>query len=149
MFYLQQALYSFFCVVGFSIMFNLPKKLILAASLNGMTGWMLYVILEQRGTHFIVPSLLGAVCVGLLGELLAVISKHPSTIFTIPGIIPFVPGYGIYSTMYHVVNQNYNEAVHVGAESFFIAIAIACGIVIATSFVRIVRPTLEKVVFRK
>ena len=149
MFYLQQAIYSFFCVVGFSVMFNLPKKLILAASLNGMVGWMLYIFIEQRGTHFIVPSLIGAICVGLLGELLAVLSKHPSTIFTIPGIIPFVPGYGIYSTMYYVVNQDYNQAVHVGAESFFIAIAIACDMVIATSFVRIVRPTLEKIAFKK
>lgn len=145
---LIQGIYSFFCVAGFSIMFNLPRKLIFIASLNGMIGWMVYVILQTLGTNFIIPAFIGSICVGVIGEVLAIKHRKPATLFIIPGIIPFVPGYGIYNTMYHIVDQNFNAALVYGAESMFIAISIACGIVLATSTVRIIRPNIEMWFFK-
>lgn len=139
-----QGFYSFFCVVGFSIIFNLPRKLIFIASINGMIGWLLYAYLQNSGTSFIVPAFIGSIFVGLVGEFLAAVQKHPATLFIIPGIIPFVPGYGIYYTMYHIVSQDFETAMTTGAESLFIAISIACGIVLATSFFRIIRPFFDK-----
>lgn len=140
-----QGFYSFFCVVGFSIIFNLPRKLIFIASINGMFGWLLYAYLQSSGTSFIVPAFIGSIFVGLVGEFLASVQKHPATLFIIPGIIPFVPGYGIYYTMYHIVSQDFESAMTTGAESLFIAISIACGIVLATSVFRIIRPFIDKV----
>ncbi|MCA0384248.1 MAG: threonine/serine exporter family protein [Firmicutes bacterium] len=142
---LYQGIISFFSVVGFSILFNLPRKLIVAASISGMVGWMVYVLLQNQGTNFIIPAFAGSITVGLIGELFAVIKRHPATLFTIPGIIPFVPGYGIYYTMLYIVEKNFEKAMTTGAESLFIAISIACGIVLATSFVRIIRPFVEKI----
>ncbi len=142
--YILSGFYSFFCVAGFSIMFNLPRKLILPASLNGMVGWLIYVALQEANTNFIIPAFFGSIFVGIAGEILAMLTKHPSTLYSIPGIIPFVPGYGIYNTMYHTVNQDFEAAITTGAESLFIAISIACGIVMATSFVRVIRPGIEK-----
>ncbi len=139
-----QGLYSFLCVVGFSVLFNLPKRLIVAASLSGMIGWLIYYFFQIHETNFIVQAFVGSIAVGLVGEFLAIIKKHPATLFTIPGIIPFVPGYGIYYTMLHIVEEDFNLAMTTGAESLFIAISIACGIVLATSFIRIVRPYIER-----
>lgn len=139
-----QGLYSFLCVVGFSVLFNLPKRLIVAASLSGMIGWLIYYFFQVHETNFIVPAFVGSIAVGLVGEFLAIVKKHPATLFTIPGIIPFVPGYGIYYTMLHIVEEDFNLAMTTGAESLFIAISIACGIVLATSFIRIVRPYIER-----
>ncbi len=147
MIYFTQAIYSFLSVVGFSVLFNLPRKLIIAASLSGMFGWLLYYFFQSLGTNFIVPAFVGSIVVGFIGEILAAIKKHPATIFTIPGIIPFVPGYGIYYTMLHIVEKDFNLALTTGAESLFIAISIACGIVLATSFVRIIKPNIEKLFF--
>lgn len=141
---ITQGIYSFLSVVGFSVLFNLPRKLIVAASISGMVGWMLYYYFQWIGTNFIIPAFVGSIAVGLVGEILAVIKKHPATIFTIPGIIPFVPGYGIYYTMLHIVEKDFDLAMTTGAESLFIAISIACGIVLATSFVRIIKPSIEK-----
>lgn len=140
---LIQAISSFFCVVGFSIIFNLPRKLVVIASFNGMIGWLVYYILQSLETSFIIPALLGSICVGLIGEIMAAVQKHPATLYIIPGIIPFVPGYGIYYTMYHIVSQDFQSAMTTGAESLFIAISIACGIVLATSLFRMVRPSFK------
>lgn len=144
MVYISQAIYSFLSVVGFSVLFNLPRKLIFAASISGMFGWLLYYFFQSFSTNFIVPAFVGSIVVGLIGEILAAVKKHPATIFTIPGIIPFVPGYGIYYTMLHIVEKDFDLALTTGAESLFIAISIACGIVLATSFVRIIKPNIEK-----
>lgn len=143
-----QGIYSFLCVAGFSIMFNLPRKLIAIASTNGMFGWLVYVFFQNMGTNFIIPAFVGSICVGIIGEVLAIRYRRPATLFIIPGIIPFVPGYGIYNTMYHIVDQNFNMALTYGAESIFIAISIACGIVLATSTIRLVRPNIERLFMR-
>ena len=142
---LTQAIFSILSVVGFSILFNLPRKLIIPASISGMIGWLIYLAVQDPSTNFIIPAFLGSIAVGIVGEVFAVFMKHPATIFTIPGIIPFVPGYGIYYTMFHLVEMDFEGAMTSGTESLFIAISIACGIVMATTFVRIIRPTIEKV----
>jgi len=142
MYYLSQCIYSFFCVMGFSIMFNLPRKLILSAGISGMIGWFVYLVVQTMTTSFILPSLIGSIVVGIMGEGFAYIKKHPATMFTIPGIIPFVPGYGIYYTMLYIVEEDFNMALTTGAQSLFIAIAIACGIVIATSLMRLLKPAI-------
>ncbi len=136
---ISQGIYSFLCVVGFSIIFNLPKRLILLASVNGMLGWIVYAFLKQTSLAFIIPPLIGSLFVGIFGEFSAIYKKQPATIFIIPGIIPFVPGYEIYNTMLFVIENDFANATISGFKSFFIAISIACGVVIATSLVRHIR----------
>lgn len=143
MYILTQGIYSLLCVVGFSIIFNLPRRLIPIASLSGMTGWIVYMILQQTATSFIIPAFVGSIFVGAVGELAAIYKKQPATIFIIPGIIPFVPGYGIYYTMFYIIDNDFTQAMVTGAESLFIAISIACGVVIATSVIRYIRPYIE------
>ncbi len=141
---LVQGIYALFSTIGFSIIFNLPRKLLPYAGLTGMLGWMVYVFLQGTTDNFLVPAVIGSVIVGLIGEVLASITKHPSTMFIIPGIIPFVPGYGIYYTMLYVVQRDFELALTTGAQSLFVAISIACGIVVATSFMRFIRPLIDK-----
>lgn len=145
---ITQGLYSFLSVVGFSVLFNLPRKLIIAASISGMIGWLVYYTFQMQDTNFIIPAFMGSIAVGIVGEILAIYKKQPATLFTIPGIIPFVPGYGIYDTMRFVVEKDFNRAMTKGGESLFIAISIACGIVLATSFIRMLRPYIEKTILK-
>ncbi|NMR96299.1 threonine/serine exporter family protein, partial [Vibrio parahaemolyticus] len=94
--FLIQILLSFFSVFGFAVIFNTPKRLILLASINGMLGWLIFYFIQNLNSNFVLPPLIGSLFVGLLGEMLAVYNKQPATLFIIPAIIPFVPGYGIY-----------------------------------------------------
>lgn len=142
--YLSQGAFALLCVVGFAIMFNIPRRLIPITAINGMLGWMLYLFFQQTSVSFIVPPFLAAILVGILGEMSAIWKKQPATIFIIPAIIPLVPGYGIYYTMLHIVEDNFTKAGKIGIESMFIAISIACGVVIASSFVRMIKPWFER-----
>ena len=88
-------IYSFFATVGFAVVFNTPKKSLIYGGLCGSTGWTVYTALQP----LISPApanLIAAISVAALGELFARINKNPVTAFVIPGIIPLVPGYGIY-----------------------------------------------------
>lgn len=125
--------------MGFSVMFNIPRKQILIASLNGAIGWFIYLLLQASSASFIVPPLAGSIVVGVIGEIAAIKNKQPGTKGIIPGIIPFVPGYGIYNTMYHIINNDFSQAIVSGSESMFIAVSIACGIVIANSIIKMAR----------
>ena len=146
--FLAQGIYSFFCVFGFSVILNLPRRLIGIASFSGVVGWLMYIFLQQTTSNFILPAFIGSICVGIIGELFAILLKHPATLFTIPGIIPFVPGYGIYYMMYHIVNQDFDAAMTEGGTALFTAISIACGIVLATSIMRVLRPFIRKRFFK-
>ncbi|TFZ39891.1 threonine/serine exporter [Soehngenia longivitae] len=142
--FILQVILSFFSIFGFAIIFNIPRRSIFLASINGMIGWIVFFYIQKFSTNFILPPLIGSLIVGLIGEILAIYHKQPATLFIIPGIIPFVPGYGIYYTMFHILNNDLSNALSTGVESIFVAIAIACGVVVATSLTRFIRPYLER-----
>lgn len=79
---------------------------------------------------------MGAFLVGALGEILAIKYKKPATVFITPGIVSLVPGAGMYYTMSFLVNQDYNNALAKGTETFFVAAAIAIGVIVATMVAR-------------
>ena len=59
-----------------------------------------------------------------------------STIFLVSGIIPLVPGAGIYYTVYYMVTNQLAEASRRGMESVKVAFAIVLGIVFVVSIPR-------------
>lgn len=135
-----QAFYSFFAIVGFCFLFNSPRRLILSTSLTGMTAWLISLVLSALEASFILPSFVGCFFIGIVAEILAQKKKHPVLLFTVPAIVPFVPGYGIYYMMLHIIEKNFDKAIRHGVESIFIAISIAVGIMLATSLMRILQP---------
>lgn len=132
--------FAFMSAAGFAVLFNIPRRSILGASFCGAAGWGAYLLLHSVTQSPVLASFTGALAVGLFGELFAKISKKPATIFVVPGIIVLVPGYGFYQAMHLLTKSNYNEAAKVGSEAFFIAIAIACGIILTVSIMRIFSP---------
>ena len=82
----------------------------------------------------VVGSFFGALCVGILSTNASKILRMPATIFIYTGMIPLVPGYGMYNTMQNLVTKNYNVAFKVGIETILQAGAIAMGILLASVF---------------
>ena len=81
-------------------------------------------------------SFFGALGVVLISRLLTVRMKCPITIFLISGIIPLVPGAGIYFTAYYLVTDELSMAAQRGMEALKIAFAIVLGIVLIVSIPR-------------
>jgi len=134
-----QFIFSFFATAGFSIFFNAPFKSILPTGIAGALSWTLYYIINQNYNHKIIGVFLGAFLVGLFGEFLAIKLKKPATVFITPGIVPLVPGAGMYYTMLNLVQNNFSKAASFGAETFFLAASIAIGVIASTIFSRSIR----------
>ncbi len=145
MFFIKQFIYAFLSTAGFSVFFKIPRDSVIKSSFCGAIGWVIYVFSVDFFSSSITGTLLAAITVGLLGEFLAKRYKKPATIFTIPGIIPLVPGAGMYYTMLAVIDKDFGSAAELGTEAIFIAVAIAIGIIVSSSFSR----ALTRQKFRK
>lgn len=138
-------IYAFFSTIGFAVVFNIPRKEMLYAGFCGGSGWLLYTYLNDLNISIIFSSFSGALVVSIFAEIFAKVRKKPATIFVIPGIIPLVPGYGLYFAMLKIIEENYEEAIKVGFETIIIAVVIASAIIIATSIGRLFR---KKIIYR-
>jgi len=129
---LTQVIMSFFGTVGFSIIFNVPKRELIFCGIIGCLGWILYLILEANN-GYILATLCAAAIVTALSRCMSVIRKNPVTLYLIPGIIPLVPGAGIYFTMFHIVMGEYMYAALQGIETLARAGTISLGLLIILS----------------
>lgn len=129
-------LYSTIATVGFSVFLNAPKSALIPAGLTGGIGWTIYYYLINTTGNDILANFLSAAIVALISEILARKLKHPAILFVIPGIIPLVPGLGMYNTMLYLVQSNYELAVSKGANVLFVGGAISLGVLVVTSLAR-------------
>lgn len=122
--------------VGFAIMFNVPKRYYLSCGFTGAAGWLVYHIAVSAGCSAATASFFGTLIVVLLSRILTVVMKCPITIFLVSGIIPLVPGAGIYYTVFYMVTNELAEATKRGLESAKVAFAIVLAIVFVVSLPR-------------
>ena len=95
--------------VAFALLFGVPRKYYPYCGLIGGAGWLMYCLLEP------VLNAAEATC--------------PVTIFLISGIIPLVPGAGIYWSAFYMVTDQLTEAGEAGFAAVKAAVAIVLGIV--------------------
>ena len=122
---------------GFAILFNIPRKEILLASLCAAIGWFTYSNLINLALSTIMSSFVAAFFIALIAELFARLRKKPATVYLFPGMIVLVPGFGLYKTMLAITKKEYALAVSSGVETILIAFAIALGLMVALSLWRL------------
>ena len=115
---------SFLATLAYAILFNVPKQYYTACGITGMAGWLLYLAMCQV-TTVALASFVGTLAVVLISRILTVRKKCPITIFLVSGIIPLVPGAGIYYTAYYLVTGQMS-----------LAAAIVLGIIFVVSIPR-------------
>jgi len=121
---------AFVGTMGFSVLFGAPRKHYVDCALSGMAGWGVYLIVGSVGS-LVGAAFCGALTVAVLSHLLAVVRHCPLTVFLICGIIPLVPGGGIFWTAYYIVSNQLRQAATTGFTALKVTIAIAGGIIIA------------------
>ncbi len=129
---------AFFATASFAYFFHINRYDIFWSSLAGAAGWLIYLALSLYVGNQSAGYMAGALAVGLLAELFAVLFRKPATVFIVPGIIPLVPGGGMYETMLMAVLGKMDEVARVGFATLTAACAIAVGIALASSFARLV-----------
>lgn len=141
---LLTGLYAFVCTIGFAILFNIPKQNIVQSGIAGALGWVIYIMTQSYLNSIVFSAFLGAFVVGIVGEIFARVYKEPGTIFVVPGIIPLVPGYGLYNAMLKTVENDYEAAIQAGLETLLVALAIASAIIATTSIGRMIKAFITR-----
>ena len=142
-------IFSFVATVGFSIFFNAPKKSLIPCGVIGAIGWTTYIVLSEFTDMALFSIVTASAIISLSSEILARKLKYPAISFVIPGILPLVPGAGLYNTMYLLVQKNYVLAVSTGTETLLKSGGIAIGILIITSFTKTYYILLAKIKAKK
>ena len=129
--------FSFLATAAFAYFFHISRYDILWTSLFGALGWLAYLVVSGDLASPTLAYMAGALVVGLLSEVFAVILKKPATVYIVPGIIPFVPGGGMYETMFLAVLGRQDAASSAAFTTLSAAAAIAVGIALASSCARL------------
>ncbi len=134
---LSNAILSFAATMGYVILFNVPKKYYLSAGLTGMSSWLTYLVMaESVGVTSAMATFWGTFVAVLISRMLTVRMRCPITVFLIPGIIPLVPGAGVYYTAYYLMTNELTMAVTTGMNAVKVAFAIVLGIVFVVAIPR-------------
>lgn len=128
----------FIAVVAFSLLIEIPKRYLALAGIVGAVGGLVYTAcadLVQMGT--VASSFWSAFTIALLSHSFARIFKAPVTLFLIAGILPTVPGAGMYRMVYSITLEDSGMAGYYLVQTLEIAGVIALAIFLMDSLFRV------------
>ncbi len=142
---------TFVGILGFCSVFSCPYKFIFICCTEAALCWAVYLICISFGLSSVWASFFGAVFVDLASQILARRLKAPVIIFLIIGVLPLVPGYGIYKVAYDMFTGG-NVAASL-TNALLLAGAVALAVIVMDTvidlFVRVYRRFKNHTVFEK
>ena len=139
---LGKGFWAGFAALGFAILFNVPQRTLIMIWLMGALGGVTKFLLLGFEVNIPLASLAGASLIGVLSVYAAHNKQAPPLVFSIPSVIPMVPGAFAYRMMLGcmelagttVNSQNYlktlAETTNNGLKAIFILIALSAGVAI-------------------
>ncbi len=127
-----------FAAIGFAILFNVPVRALPWVFMMGAIGGISKVILMKLGIDIILATFIGATVIGILSVYAAHLKHCPPLIFSIPAVIPMVPGAFAYRMMLGfiqlsgkpdgVYSKVLESTINNGLKTFFILLCLAAGV---------------------
>ncbi len=133
---LLQVIGAFFSVVAFSFLLHVPRKYIVWAGLTGAAGWWLYLVLMESGFSVAMSTFLSGCLISLSSQFFARLLKTPVTIFVITGILPLVPGAGMFQIARSVIRSDGMTSYYI-IQTLITAGMIALSIMVVDSIFRL------------
>lgn len=129
---------GFITTVCFGMLYDVPKKLLGPAGLAGAAGYIVYFMLLNyfKMTSFFSMTV-ASFTIGFLGHIFARKLRTPVILFTMPGIIPLVPGATAYNMMRLFIEGNTNSGIGYGTETLLVAGALALGLAMNSALFQI------------
>jgi uncharacterized membrane protein YjjB (DUF3815 family) len=134
---LIQVIGAFVAVVSVAVTFGVPRKFLGFSGIVGAVGWLVYLLLIKVNWSTVASMFVAALVVSLISHSFARIMKTPVTLFLIAGILPLVPGVGMYRIVYYLIINDNSMAVYYFSETMQIAGMIALAIFIMDTVFRI------------
>lgn len=138
------AVWSGIAALGFAVLFNVPRSLLVECTLAGAIGHATRALLMQMGMSIEWGTLVGATLVGFFAAWRAARSHAPAAIFGIVGGIPMVPGAFAYRAMIGVLSIATATAPDLGSRLLIEAStnAIKTALILGAIAIGIAAPTL-------
>ncbi len=132
--WIVQAVSAFLGTAGFAILYGVPRKEYVHASVCSTIGWLSYLaMMRMAGVTVIESTFVATLVVVLVSRFMAVDRRCPVIVYQICGVFPLIPGAGIFWTVYYIVNKDLSTAVTTGFSALGMAVAIVLGIIFMTS----------------
>ena len=120
--------------IGFSILFNLPPRLLFAAGMGGVISVCTRnFCVFNLGWSAFVGTFIGATFVSVI-SLYAIHWFHaPTHVLTVPSVIPLIPGVLVYRMLFAIINIRdipndiLIQAIQAGVDATLIIFGIAIG----------------------
>ncbi len=106
---LEVSFWSGVAALGFGILFNIPRSAVFTAFALGFCAGLIKFSLMHFHVHVVLGSFLAAFFVGLICIPMAHKIHQPPVVFSIPPVIPMIPGYYAYETVLSVMNFIFME----------------------------------------
>jgi uncharacterized membrane protein YjjB (DUF3815 family) len=152
---LEKGIWFGFAALGFAVLFNVPQRALIIIWLFGAAGGLTKLILMQFNISIVLSTFAGASIIGIL-SVYAAHNKHaPPLVFSIPSVIPMVPGAFVYRMMLGLMDladtslstETYNstlaETTANGLNTIFILMALAVGVAVPMLISR--RETIKRI----
>lgn len=101
---IEKFFWSGVAAIGFGILFNIPPRTIFTVGILGAFAGLIKFSLLASGLNVMLASLAAATFVGLISVPLSHSVHTPPFVFSIPAIIPMIPGYFGYKMMLGLFN---------------------------------------------
>lgn len=99
----SKAFWAAVAALGFAILFNVPKRDLPFAVLLSAAGYGVRTLLVELGVVLEGATLVGALVIGFTGYFWARYRHKPAILFTVPAVIPMIPGSFAFRTMLGVI----------------------------------------------
>lgn len=128
---------SFVAVAAFAILLETPKEYLLHAGTIGAIGGGVYLFCVQRESGTVLAAFFSALAIALMSHTFARVFKAPVTIFLIAGILPTVPGAGMYRIVYYIIANDRSQSSYYLIQTLETAGVIALAIFIMDTIFKI------------
>ncbi len=134
-------IYAYFASLGFAFLFRLRGAEMFYTSIGGSLGWAVYLFVFHCFPFEtdVAAYLFASLTIALFAEIMAVVRKRPALLYSTIAIFPIVPGAVILRTMQYLLQNDMDRFLSEGAYSVQISGAIAIGILIGSSLMRLWR----------
>lgn len=130
--------FAFVATIAFGKLFNTPRRVLILGGLVGAIGFAVYIYMKEAlGYSSMLSNFAGTIVLSIISEIFARSFKEPVTVFSIPGIIPLVPGLPLYRAMNFFMLNAYNVGMEKMVQASLDATAIALGILLISSIARL------------
>lgn len=129
--------FSFLVSSSTAVLNNVERKFIVLCGFSGIITVISYNFFNSYSNNVPISSLLSCIILSLFSQILFHLTRMPSIIFTISGIMPIVPGSLLFKCFNAIADNHFTVAMNYGGQAIMIGFSITIGFLINETFTSI------------